>query len=156
MKSTLLILSLLAVTFGLTGCALTPAQQESAAVQAGGQAYGAYYLTSHETNGIVDPAILTQYQKNLVGIKNIMSGGMDAYTFQNIVQQVTKSTAVSPGQAAAIGFLNSVNATFVRANSDPLTVQGAQVEAAAQQLAAGLAAAIDQVTGQPFVIPATP
>ena len=140
----------------IPACALTPGQQTSALVQAGGQAYGAYYLTAHSTGGVVDPAILLQYEKNLVGINYVMEGGLDAFTFQNIVAQVTHSSAVTPAQASAIGFLSSVNGTFIRANSQPLTPDGANVQAAAQQLATGLAAAIQQVTGTAFVIPPAP
>ena len=105
---------------------------------------------------MVDPAVLAQYEKNLVGINYVMEGGLDAFTFQNIVAQVTHSSAVTPAQASAIGFLSSVNGTFIRANSQPLTPDGANVQAAAQQLATGLAAAIQQVTGTAFVIPPAP
>lgn len=150
------IAAAVAIACSFTSCAMTPGQQMSALVQAGGQAYGAYYLTQNSTNGTVDPAVLAQYEKNLVGINYVMEGGLDAFTFQNIVSQVTHSTAVSPSQAAAVGFLSSVNATFIRANSQPLTPQGANVQAAAQQLASGLAAAVQQVTGKAFVIPPAP
>ena len=147
--------SLIGVACLVSACGLSQGQQISALVQAGGQAYGAYYLTSQEVNGVVPPEVLAQYEKNLIGISNVMAGGLDAYTFQNIIAQVTKSPAVTPQQASAIGFLSSVNSTFIRANSSPLTIDGARVQAAAEQLASGLAAAINQVTGTTFVIPGT-
>jgi len=156
MKTSNLLVTLAALcAFVLAGCGLTAGQQTSALVQAGGQAYSAYYLTSQEVNGVVPAPILASFEHDIVGIYNVMSGGLDAYTFQRIVTNVTKSTAVTPEQSAAIGFLSSVNATFIRANSSPLTPDGARVQAAAQQLATGLAAGIQQVTGTAFVIPTT-
>lgn len=153
MKTKILsVLAAFAAAFSFSGCGLTPGQQTSALVQAAGQAYGADYLTGQKVAGVVPSAVLAQYEKNLTGIANVMNGGLDPYTFQIIVQQVIHSPAVTPAQSGAVGFLSSVSSTFIRANSSPLTPEGANVEAAAQQLSAGLAAAEQQVTG---IAPAT-
>ena len=144
----------LAALLVFPACALTPGQQTAALVEAGGQAYGARYLTSHVVNGVVDPVILAQYEKNLQGIRDVMQGGMDAYTFQNIVQQVVNSTAVTPGQAGAIGFLGPLSSTFIKDNGGAVpTPDGARMDALAKQLAEGLRVAINQVTGANYVIP---
>lgn len=139
----------------LSGCGLTPAQKTSALVQGGAQAYGADYLTSQEVNGVVPAAVVTAYEANLAGIQNVMSGGIDPNVFQNTVQQILKTPSITPTESGAIGFLSSVDSTFVKANSNPLTVDGANVQAGAQQVAAGLAAALKQVANIAYVPPSS-
>jgi hypothetical protein len=140
----------------LVGCGLTAGQQTSALVQAGGQAYGAHYLTSREVNGVVPAAVLAQYEQNLVGVNFVMQGALDPYTFQQTVTNVRNDGALSSDEAGAVGFLSSITGTFIQANSNPLTPEGALAQAEAQQLAKGLAAAVKQVTGTAFTVPVTP
>ena len=152
--ATLFAISLAAFIPALTtGCAMTQGQHLSALVQGGGQAWGARYLASQQVNGVVDPIVLAQYEKNLVGIHNVMAGGIDPFTFQSIVSTIKSSSVLTPDQQGAVGFLGGVSKEFIKDNANPLTPDGARIEAIAQQLASGLADAINQVTGTTFVIP---
>jgi|GEM_PF-2586505 len=130
-----------------TGCA-TPGQNATALTQAAGEAGGAYLLGLHSTNGVVDPAYLAGYETVVPKVAAVMQGAITPADFQLIVSSFKSSGKLSAGQLGALGFANSITASFVQYNGgNNLTPDGAAVALAAGNLAVGMGEAVGLVTG---------
>jgi hypothetical protein len=139
----------------IVGCALTPSQQIVAAGQGAGQAIGAKLLADHSVNGTVDPAYLASYESEIPKVAGLMQGAITPADLHAILG-VSSSVKLSSSQLAVVGLLNGVSAEYIKVNggSTP-TPDGALTDAAAKQVAAGLASAVGLVTGTNYTPPSS-
>jgi hypothetical protein len=147
MKNKLVLFFATALAVFLGGCASTPQQQMVAVTKAVGQAYGSYVLTRNPS-----PEYLAKYKDLVPKVAHVMQGAITPADFHNLISQVQLNVTLTPQQAAAVGFLSSINDSFVQYNGGATpTVDGALADTIAKQLAAGMVAAVGSTTGTNWV-----
>jgi hypothetical protein len=149
-KPLLLVILGLSISFGVAGCGTTAGQNIAAA----GEALGSYMLKKHIVNGVVDPVYLASYESEIPNISGLMAGKITPADLHTLLAN-SSAVALDSNQTQLVGFLDGVSQEFIQTNGNPITPQGAEVQAAAQQLAIGLGRAVGLVTGTNYV-PATP
>lgn len=143
----LAVLAAIAALLVLPACAsVSPEAEVAAAVRAVGQAGGAAILTKNPS-----PDSIANYEALIPKVAGYMQGKMTPANFHQLVTIIKANTTLTAGQAAALGALDSLGDSFqtVAAN----TIDGAIVDLQMKQLAAGMAAAVGQVTGTDYVVP---
>ena len=140
----IIICSLITSAIFFAGCAATPQQMQSAAVQGLGSAYGSYVLTKNPSD-----AYLANYKMLTVKLYHLMDGAMTPADLHLLVQQINVADPnPNAKQAAALSFLGSITGSFVKVNGGPVkTTDGVLAEKYAQTIAVGMAESVGMKTG---------
>jgi hypothetical protein len=135
----------------LAGCSMTPSQSTKSLQIGAGEGVGTKLLKSNSVNGVVNAAYLVQYESEIPNVAGLMQGKITPADLHNILSAENTST-LSADKLSAIGILNGASSEWIAVNQG--TPDGALADAAAKNVAQGLANAVGLVTGTNYVPPA--